>query len=159
MPRCSMSEMTMHSPRDPDFETRVRASFERQRLMHTLGARLTRVAAGECEIEMPFNADFTQQHGFLHAGTLTSVVDSACGYAAFSLMAPGAAVMSVEFKANLLAPAAGDALIARARVVRSGRTLTIVAGDGFMRSGGGERHVLTMLATMIAVAGREGIVD
>ncbi|HUH00260.1 MAG TPA: PaaI family thioesterase [Gammaproteobacteria bacterium] len=149
----------MHTPRDPDFEARVRASFARQRLMKTLGARLTRVAAGECEIEMPFNAEFTQQHGFLHAGTLTSVADSACGYAAFSLMAPGAAVMSVEFKANLLAPAAGDALIARARVVRSGRTLTIVSGNGYMRSGGEERHVFTMLATMIAVENRKDIID
>jgi uncharacterized protein (TIGR00369 family) len=148
-----------HLPRDPQFESRVRASFARQRLMHTLGARLQRVAPGECEIEMPFRPEFTQQHGFLHAGTLTSVVDSACGYAAFSLMAPGDAVMSVEFKANLLAPAAGDMLIARARVVRSGRSLTIVAGDGFMRSGTEERHVYTMLATMIAVQGREGISD
>lgn len=137
----------------------MRASFARQQLMRTLGARLSRVAAGECEIEMPFNAGFTQQHGFLHAGILTSVVDSACGYAAFSLMAPGAAVMSVEFKVNLLAPAAGDALIARARVMRSGRTLTIVCGDGYMRSAGEERHVFTMLATMMAVQGRDGITD
>jgi uncharacterized protein (TIGR00369 family) len=146
-------------PSDPDFETRVRASFGRQRLMQTLGVRLARVAAGECELEMPFDAAFAQQHGFLHAGTLTSVVDSACGYAALSLMAPGAAVMSVEFKVNLLAPAAGDLLIARARVVRSGRTLTIVSGDGFMRSGERERHVFTLLGTMMAVEGRPGISD
>ena len=146
-------------PRDPDFEARVRASFGRQRLMQTLGVRLTRIAAGECELEMPFDAAFAQQHGFLHAGTLTSVVDSACGYAALSLMAPGAAVMSVEFKVNLLAPAAGDLLIARARVVRSGRTLTIVSGDGFMRSGDRERHVFTMLGTMMAVEGRPGVSD
>ena len=146
-------------PRDPDFEARVRASFGRQRLMHTLGVRLTRIAAGECELEMPFDVAFAQQHGFLHAGTLTSVVDSACGYAALSLMAPGAAVMSVEFKVNLLAPAAGDLLIARARIVRSGRTLTIVSGDGFMRSGDRERHVFTMLGTMMAVEGRPGVSD
>jgi uncharacterized protein (TIGR00369 family) len=146
-------------PRDPDFERRVRASFERQRLMQTLGVRLTRVAAGQCDMEMPFDAAFAQQHGFLHAGTLTSVVDSACGYAALSLMAPGAAVMSVEFKVNLLAPAAGEMLIARARVVRSGRTLTIVSGDGFMRSADRERHVFTMLGTMMAVEGRAGVSD
>ena len=146
-------------PGDPGFESRVRASFGRQRLMQTLGVQLTRVAAGECEMEMPFDAAFAQQHGFLHAGTLTSVVDSACGYAALSLMAPGAAVMSVEFKVNLLAPAAGDLLIARARVVRSGRTLTIVSGDGFMRSGDRERHVFTMLGTMMAVEGRPGVSD
>lgn len=146
-------------PRDPGFETRVRASFGRQRLMQTLGVRLTRIVAGQCEMEMPFDPAFAQQHGFLHAGTLTSVVDSACGYAALSLMAPGAAVMSVEFKVNLLAPAAGDLLIARARVVRSGRTLTIVSGDGFMRSRDGERHVFTMLGTMMAVEGRPGVSD
>lgn len=146
-------------PRDPGFEARVRASFGRQRLMQTLGVRLTRIAAGECEMEMPFEAAFAQQHGFLHAGTLTSVVDSACGYAALSLMAPGAAVMSVEFKVNLLAPAAGELLIARARVVRSGRTLTIVSGDGFMRSGDRERHVFTLLGTMMAVEGRPGVSD
>jgi uncharacterized protein (TIGR00369 family) len=151
--------MSMHQPRDPAFEARVRASFARQRLMHTLGVQLVRVAAGECDMEMPFSADFTQQHGFLHAGTLTSVVDSACGYAALSLMAPGAAVMSVEFKVNLLAPAAGEVLLARARVVRSGRTLTVVAGDGFMRARGEERHVFTMLATMMAIEGRAGIGD
>lgn len=151
--------MSTHQPRDPAFEARVRASFARQRLMHTLGVQLVRVAAGECDMEMPFSADFTQQHGFLHAGTLTSVVDSACGYAALSLMAPGAAVMSVEFKVNLLAPAAGEVLLARARVVRSGRTLTIVAGDGFMRARGEERHVFTMLATMMAIEGRAGIGD
>lgn len=151
--------MTTHVPRDPGFAARVRASFERQRLMHTLGAKMTRLVPGECEIEMPFDPAFTQQHGFLHAGTLTAVVDSACGYAAFSLMAPGAAVMSVEFKVNLLAPAAGEALVARARVVRSGRTLTIVAGDGFMRTGDDERHVFTMLATMMAVQGRDDVSD
>jgi uncharacterized protein (TIGR00369 family) len=151
--------MSDYTARDPEFEARVRASFARQRLMHTLGVRLARIAPGECELEMPFDLAFAQQHGFLHAGTITSVVDSACGYAALSLMSPGAAVMSVEFKVNLLAPAAGEALIARARVVRSGRTLTIVAGDGFMRNGGNERHVFTMLATMMAVEGRDGISD
>lgn len=151
--------MNEQTPRDPDFAARVRTSFARQQLMHTLGVELTRIAAGECELVMPFDAAFAQQHGFLHAGTLTAVVDSACGYAALSLMAPGAAVMSVEFKVNLLAPAAGEHLIARARVVRSGRTLTVVAGEGFMRTGATERHVFTMLATMMAVQGRAGVSD
>lgn len=151
--------MIEYTARDPDFDARVRASFARQRLMQTLGVRLLRVAPGECDMEMPFAVAFTQQHGFLHAGTLTSVVDSACGYAALSLMAPGAAVMSVEFKVNLLAPAAGERLLARARVMRSGRTLTIVSGDGFMCSGDEQRHVFTMLGTMMAVEGRAGISD
>ena len=93
------------APRDPDFERRVRASFARQRLMAMMGASLVRVEPGAVEIALPFHEDFTQQHGFLHAGAATSVVDSACGYAALSLMEPGAAVLSVEFKVNLLAPA------------------------------------------------------
>lgn len=151
--------MAEFMPRDPDFEARVQASFGRQRLMQTLGARLTRIAAGECEIEMPYREAFTQQHGFLHAGTLTAVVDSACGFAALSLMTPGDAVLSVEFKVNLLAPAKGEWLVARARVVRSGRTLTVVRGEGHMRTGEDERHVFTMLATMMAVHGRDDLSD
>lgn len=144
-----------HRPLDPGFAERVRASFARQRLMATLGAELTRVDPGLVEVELPFREDLTQQHGFLHAGVVTAVVDSACGYAALTLMPPGAAVLSVEFKVNLLAPAAGERLIARARVIRSGRTLTVVSGDAFMVAAGEERHTATMLATMIAAAGRE----
>ena len=102
-------------PRDPDFEQRVRTSFARQAAMATLGARLSRVEPGHVEIELPFRPDLTQQHGFLHAGVVTSVMDSACGYAAMSLMEPGAAVLSVEFKVNLLAPARGDLFRASGR--------------------------------------------
>lgn len=142
------------APRDPGFAERARSSFPRQKLMSTLGARLTHVAPGVCEIELPFREDLTQQHGYLHAGVVTAVVDSACGYAALTLMAPDAGVLSVEFKVNLLAPAAGELLVARARVVRSGRTLTVVSGDAFMKHGSEERHVFTMLATMIAVHDR-----
>jgi len=94
-------------PRDPDFERRVRASFARQAAMHTLGVTLERVAPGEVDLAIPFRDDLTQQHGFLHAGVVTAAVDSACGYAALSLMEPGAAVLSVEFKVQLLAPARG----------------------------------------------------
>jgi uncharacterized protein (TIGR00369 family) len=119
----------MHVARDPEFEARVRASFARQEFMSTLGARLERVLPGEVAIALPFRADLTQQHGFLHAGVVTSVVDSACGYAALSLMEPGAAVLSVEFKVNLLAPAAGSTFLAIGRVVRAGRTLTVCAGE------------------------------
>src|SRR4051794_28165997 len=97
----------MQVVRDPEFEARVRASFAKQQFMATLGAQLERVAIGEVAIALPFRADLTQQHGFLHAGVVTSVVDSACGYAALSVMEPGAAVLSVEFKVNLLAPAEG----------------------------------------------------
>jgi uncharacterized protein (TIGR00369 family) len=144
-------------PPDPGYAERVRESFERQRLMHTLGARLVRVAPGEVELEMDHREDLTQQHGFLHAGVLASVLDSAAGYAAFSLMPADAAVLSVEFKLNLLAPAAGERLLARARVVRAGRNVTVCQADAVMLSGGGERHVATLLGTMMTVRERPGI--
>ena len=107
--------MTDFVPQDTDFEARVRESFARQGAMETIGARLRWVAPGAAEIELPFRADLTQQHGYLHAGIVTAVVDSACGYAAMSLTPPGADVLSVEFKINLLSPAAGELLVARAR--------------------------------------------
>lgn len=140
-----------------DFERLVRDSFAKQRVMGTLGASLTRVEAGRVEIELPFREDLTQQHGFLHAGIVTAVLDSSCGYAAFSLMPPGAGVLSVEFKMNLLAPARGDVLIARGRVVRAGRTITVCQADGIMRSGNEETTVATMLATIMTVIERSEV--
>jgi len=142
--------MAQHQPRDPAFEQRVRDGFAAQALMRTLGATLASVTPGEVRIELPRRDDLTQQNGFLHAGVVTAVVDSACGFAALSLMAPGADVLSVEFKVNLLAPAAGERFVATGRVVRSGRTLTICAGDLVALRDGAEVHVATMLATMIA---------
>ena len=138
-------------PVDPDFEARVRESFARQRVMQTVGARLTRVAPGEVEIELPFREDLTQQHGYLHAGVVTTVVDSACGYAAMSLTPPGGEVLSVEFKINLLSPATGESLVARASVKRAGRNITVCVGDAFAVNEGREKLVATMLATMMTV--------
>jgi len=140
-------------PRDTDFEARVRGSFARQQAMVTLGARLARVAAGEVEIELPFRAGLTQQHGYLHAGVVTAAVDTACGYAALSLTEAGAEVLSVEFKLNLLSPAVGESLAARARVLRAGRNITVCAGDVYARAGGSEKLIATMLATMMTVRG------
>jgi uncharacterized protein (TIGR00369 family) len=141
-------------PKDPDYERRVRESFARQRAMETFGARLLRVAPGEVEIGFDFDVAFTQQHGYLHAGLVTAMVDTACGYAALSLTEPGAEVLSVEFKLNLLSPAAGERFVARARVVRAGRNVTVCAGDCYsVQEGGGEKIVATMLATMMKVAG------
>ncbi len=114
--------MTTFAPQDSNFEARVRMSFARQRLMETIGAQLTRVSPGEVEIALPFREDLTQQHGYLHAGIVTSIVDSACGYAALSLTPAGAEVLSVEYKINLLSPARGERMIARGRVVRRGRS-------------------------------------
>jgi uncharacterized protein (TIGR00369 family) len=155
-----------HEPRDPAFEARVRASFARQAAMHTLGATLEGVAAGEVALGLPFRADLTQQHGFLHAGVVTAVVDSACGYAALTLMEPGAAVLSVEYKVQLLAPARGEWFRATGRVVRAGRTLTVVMGElrSFLRkpaSGSAEEGELVAMltGTMMAVRDRPGLVD
>jgi uncharacterized protein (TIGR00369 family) len=141
-------------PQDPDFEARARTTFQRQRVMQTIGARVTRVAPGEVEIELPYREDLTQQNGFIHAGIVTTVLDSACGGAALTLMPADAGVLSIEFKTNLLAPARGELLIARARVVRAGRTVTVCTADALMREGDREVLVATMLGTMMTVAGR-----
>ena len=124
--------------------------------MRTLGATLERVAPGEVDLALPFRADLTQQHGFLHAGVVTAVIDSACGYAALSLMEPGAAVLSVEFKVQLLAPARGARFLALGRVVRAGRTLTVVAGE--LRTEDGE-SVALLNGTMMAVRDRPELAD
>lgn len=151
--------MSAFVPQDPAFAARVRASFSRQAVMATLGATLESVEPGAVQIRLPFRADLTQQHGFLHAGVMTAVVDSACGYAALSLMPPGAGVLSIEFKVNLLAPGEGEAVVARGRVLRPGRTIMVAAGDVFALKGGAERLVATMLATLMVVRDRPGIAD
>lgn len=135
----------------------MRASFARQAVMTTIGARLAMVAPGTVEIELPFRPDLTQQHGFLHAGIVTTIADSACGYAAFSLMPAEASVLTVEYKVNLLAAARGERMVARARVRRPGRTLTICVADVLAVSGGEETPVAMMLATLMAVYGRRDL--
>lgn len=124
--------------------------------MRTLGATLERVTPGEVDVALAFRADLTQQHGFLHAGVVTAVVDSACGYAALSLMEAGAAVLSVEFKVQLLAPARGARFLALGRVVRPGRTLTVVSGE--LRADDGEAVAL-LNGTMMAVRDRPELSD
>ncbi len=147
----------MFQAQDPNFESRVRESFARQQLMQTLGATLTLVEPGVVEIELPYRSELTQQHGFLHAGVIASVLDSACGYAAFSLMPADAEVLSVEFKINLLAPARGDRLLARAEVKRAGRTATVCTADAYTLEGAQRKAVATMLGTMMSVRGRSDI--
>ncbi len=138
-------------PLESDWETRVRASFARLALMRTIGARLLRVVPGEVAIQLPFREDLTQQHGFLAAGIVTAIVDTACGYAAMSLMPAGTGVLTVEYKVNFLAPARGDQMIARGHVVKRGRRLTVCAGEVLASADGEEKAVATMLATMIAI--------
>ena len=141
-----------------DAEARVRASFDRQQFMATLGARLARVAPDEVDIEVPVQPAVAQQHGFVHAGAMAAIADSACGYAALTGMPPGVAVLSIEFKINMLAPAAGERVVARGRVVRRGRTIIVCGADVFAISAGAEKLVAVMTATMMVVEGR-GLAD
>jgi uncharacterized protein (TIGR00369 family) len=136
---------------------RVRDSFNRQAAMSEIGAELVRVDPGRVEIRFPFRERFTQQHGFLHAGIVAAVLDSACGYAAFSLMPAGAGVLSIEFKSNLLAPARGESFLARGEVLRPGRTITVCQGTVLALDQGSEVEVAAMQATMMAIHDREGI--
>ena len=135
------------APRNPDFERAVRESFAKQTFMTTLGAALERVEPGAVDVAVPFSEALCQQNGYLHAGVLASVADSACGYAARTLAAPGQDVLAVEFKINLMRPARGARFVARAKVLRAGRTLTVSRADVF---GDGEELIATMLSTVIA---------
>lgn len=143
--------MTDRVVRNESFEEVVRSSFARQGLMGHLGAALVGVTPGEVVIEVPFRPELTQQHGLFHGGVTTTIADSACGYAALTLMPAGSEVVSVEFKINLFAPARGDRLVARGRVVRPGRTITVCQGDVFAAGAEGEVHCATMVATMMRV--------
>lgn len=143
---------------NPDFESRVASSFERQAVMKTIGADLTHVSAGTVEIEMPYSDALTQQHGFLHAGITSTVLDSACGFAAFSLMPADAAVLTIEFKVNLLAPARGERFLFRGSVTKPGRTIIVADGQAYAFGPDGEaRLTATMTSTMLVVIGRDGI--
>lgn len=145
----------MTAPKDPNYAERVRASFGKQRLMQTIGAVLEDVAPGKVAIKLPFRDDLTQQHGFLHAGAIAAVADSACGYAALSLMPADAGVLSIEFKVNMLAPAKGDAIVARAEVIRAGRTIMVCRADVYSVAGSEEKVVAAMQGTMMVVDERE----
>ena len=127
--------------------------------METLGATLESVAPGAVEISLQPHAAISQQHGFVHAAALTAIADSAAGYAALTLMPSGMGVLSVEFKVNLLAPAVSDRIVARGRVVKAGRTLTVAQSEVFAEGGGTEKLVALLTATMMAVEDRDGISD
>jgi uncharacterized protein (TIGR00369 family) len=142
-----------HQPRNPAFAEEIKQSFAKQTIMDLIGAELSRVDPGVIEIDLPYRADLAQQHGYLHAGIVTTIADSACGYAAYSLMPPNSEVLSVEFKVNLLRPAKGEKFIAVAEVVKAGKTLTVVRADVFGLDHEGERElVATMLGTMICLS-------
>jgi uncharacterized protein (TIGR00369 family) len=146
--------MTAFEPRNPAFAERVRDSFSRQSFMGHIGAELTCVEPGVCDITLPYSEDICQQHGFFHGGVVGAIADNAAGYAAFTLMDAETSILTVEFKLNLLAPGEGERLVSRARVLRPGRTLTVCRSDVFGLSEGVEKHCATALVTLIALPGR-----
>jgi uncharacterized protein (TIGR00369 family) len=143
--------MSLFKPLDPLFKTRVRNSLGRQEVMRTLGIEITALEAGEITLIMPYAAAYTQQHGFVHAGIIATALDNACGGAAFSLMPEDAAILTVEFKLNLLAPAQGDRFVFRGKVVKPGRTITVCEAYAFAISGGQEKLIATMSGTLMAL--------
>ena len=139
---------------DPDYASRVRDSFARQGAMSYLGAVLRGVEPGRVEIDLPFRPELSQQHGFFHAGMVSTVADSAGGYAAYTLFPAGSSVLTVEFKVNLIAPADGERVRAVGQVIRSGRTLTICELKAYVLKGGKETQCLHGMATLMCLAGR-----
>jgi uncharacterized protein (TIGR00369 family) len=143
------------NPLNPSFAEDVERSFARQPIMNLIGATLSLVEPGVVEITLPYRADLAQQHGYLHAGIVTTIADSACGYAAYSLMPAGSEVLSIEFKVNLLRPAQAEEFVARAEVIKAGRTLTVVRADVFSVTAGTNRElVATMQGTMMCLRDR-----
>ena len=142
-------------PLNPSFEQEVRQSFAQQSFMELIGASLSLIEPGVVEITLPYRQDLTQQNGYLHAGIVTTIADSACGYAAFTLMPEGSGVLSVEFKVNLLRPAKGENFLARAEVIKGGRTLTVVRADVFALTEDKRTLVATMQGTMMCLVSGE----
>ena len=138
------------TPPDPHFASRVRESFGRQKAMALIGASLRSVAAGAVEVALPYRDDLTQQKGFIHGGILGMIADTACGYAAFSLMPASGSLVTVEYKMNILKPGRGS-VVAHGKVIRPGRTLTVARAEVYADDGS---HVATMLQTLMALPGR-----
>lgn len=149
--------MLHFEPKDALYAERVRDSFAQQGAMHTLGARLAHLAPGAVDIEIDWAQGLTQQHGFLHAGVVATALDSACGYAAFTLMAAKAEVLTIEFKINLLAPARGAHFRMDGRVLKPGRTISVCEGLAYAINDGQEKLIASMSCTLMAVTGRAGI--
>lgn len=147
----------MFQAKDPNYQQKVYESFARQGAMKTLGISIHSLSPGALELHMPYDPRFTQQHGFLHAGIVTTALDSACGYAAFSLMPAEAAVLSIEFKSNLLAPAEGEHFRFCAQVTKPGRTITFTEAKAYAQKGNQEKLIATLSATLMAVFDRPNI--
>lgn len=147
--------MSLH----PQAEQRIRDSFSRQQALTLIGASLVAVREGEIEVALPYRPEVTQQHGFVHGGVVGMIADVACGYAALSLMPVGAAVLTAEYKINLMAPAKGERLVAVGRVVRRGRKLMVCLGEVFAEEGGKRKQVALMTASMMVLDAESGLRD
>lgn len=151
--------MADYKPRFAGWETKVRDSFARQNAMKSIGVQIAEIAPGKLTLSMPFQPEFTQQHGFIHAGIITTALDSCCGYAAHSLMDEHASVLSVEFKSNFLSPAKGDQFFFRGEVVKAGRTITVAEASAFAVTQDQEKLIATMTATLMAVRERPDVTE
>ena len=149
--------MPAFEPKDKNFQAKVEDSFALQQAMQTIGCSIKSVEPGRIELQFPYDKKLTQQHGFIHAGILATVMDSACGYAAFSLMPENAAVLSVEFKINLMSPAKGDYFTAIGEVIKQGRTITVCEAKAYAKEDNKSKLISHMTGTMMAVYDREGI--
>lgn len=151
--------MTARQPPDPDFRTRIEESFARQGLMDLFGARLVKVEPGAVEIALAPRLEVSQQHGFVHGGVVAAIGDSAAGFSALTMMPRGTGVLSTEFKVNFVAPAKGEVIIARGRVIKAGRRLTLAQADVVARSGETEKLVALLTVTLMAIENQDGVVD
>jgi uncharacterized protein (TIGR00369 family) len=154
MPQPAARARTRFVPPDPEYAARVKSSFDRQGAMRLIGARIADLGPGYCAIELPFRRDLTQQHGYIHAGIVSAIADSAGGYAGFTLFPSDSSVLTVEYKLNLLAPAAGERLIAEAEVLKPGRTLAITRGEVYAETAGKRTLCAVMQQTLMVMAGK-----
>lgn len=149
-----MSNQADFQPANPDYAARVRDSFSRQGAMALIGAELSRLGPGGCEIRLPYRPELSQQHGYFHGGIIGTIADSAGGYAAFTLMPADSSVLTVEYKMNLLAPGDGDALVSRGRVLKAGRSLVVVQVDVTVTKAGRPTLCATSLQTLMTMHGK-----
>ena len=147
--------MPAFEPKDPDFRARVTASFARQTAMASLGVTILRLEPGEIELAMPYDGAFTQQHGFTHAGIISTALDSSCGYAAYSLTPPETSILTIEFKTSLLSPAKGERFTFCGRVIRAGRNIIFCEAEAIAHNGGATKRIAVMTATLMAISGPE----
>lgn len=149
--------MAMNGDENSDFRERIRRNFARQAALHTIGAELTRIEHGTVEIELPFDVKLTQQHGMLHAGVISAALDSACGFAAYSVIEPKASILTIEFKVNLMSPGRGERFLFRGEITKPGSNIIVADGRGYAVSDGPAKLIASMTSTMMVVRGREGI--